>query len=227
MSKQSLSALTLGALLALTSGPILAQSSAAKPAPAAKAETNRLMTRDELRACMKAADDIKQRTASLEQRKAALTQEKAKIAPANEELKGYRTELASYVDAVKAADAAVRAHAEKVEVWNNELKDAEESKMKTAERRKKQLLAERAELDATNKALIDARAAKVKEYDAAVERFNARAKGVEAMVNDWNQRNEKLADDGDALLEARTNYAADCANRRFREEDELAIKQGK
>lgn len=227
MSKQASCALTLSALLLLAASPIQAQSSAAKPA-AAKAETsNRLMTRDELRACMKMQGDIKAKSESLEQRKTALTADKAKIGPANDELKGHREELARYIAAVKAADDAVKAHAERVEVWNVDFKEVEESKMKTAERRKKQLLAEREELDARNKELIAARGAKVKEYDAAVERFNQRAKGVEAIVNDWNQRNEKLADEGDALLEMRANYAADCSNRRFREEDELAIKQGK
>lgn len=235
MSLNRLQALACAAALMAASPLIQAQGTKPAPAKAAPAKgeapkmeaASKMMTRDELRACMKLADDTKALAASLESRKAELAADKLKIAPASEELKAPKEELNRLMAEVKEADNAVKVHAQKIDVWNAEFEEVKASTMKSAEQRKKQLQGERAALEATNKQLVDVRAAKFKDYEAAAERFNVKAKGLDAMVQSWNQRNEKLYNDSEAVLEMKANYGADCANRRFKEEDEEAIKKGK
>ena len=64
-------------------------------------------------------------------------------------------------------------------------------------------------------------------YEAAVAKFNARGKELEASITEWNARNQQLVTEAEKVSDLREDYAADCSNRRFREEDEIAIKQGK
>jgi chromosome segregation ATPase len=217
--------MTALAVMLLSTGSVLAQVAAPKVA-SKKVEASRLMTREELRACMKRQEDIKAKSAALDQAKAAMAQEKQGVASANDELKALRDEAGKQSDIFKQTDAAVREHSVRVEQWNIDMKEAEDSPMRSAERRKKELQNERAGLTTRNNELLAQRDAQFKRYEAAVEQFNARSKALEANIKDWNQRNQNLVDDADKVLEMHDNYSADCGGRRFREEDETAIKSG-
>lgn len=219
---------TVAALVALliATGPVLAQGSAPK-AVATKTESSRLMTREELRACMSRQDDIKAKSAALDQSKTSMAQEKQGLTSANDELKALRDEAGKQSDLFKQTDAAVREHALLVAQWNVDMKEAEDSPMRSAERRKKELQSERAGLATRNNALLAQRGELFKHYSAAVERFNVRGKTMEASSQDWNQRYASLAAAADKVLEMHDNYSADCGSRRFRVEDETAIKLGK
>jgi hypothetical protein len=59
-----------------------------------------------------------------------------------------------------------------------------------------------------------------------VNAFNNRAAAQEQKVADWNSRNKKLAEETGALASDREQWVADCGNRRYREDDEIAIKRG-
>jgi chromosome segregation ATPase len=185
------------------------------------------MTRDELRNCMALQARVKEKAAFVDEALATLQRDKLTIASTRQELAPLRAEMDAQRNLVQLVDAEVRAHAERVDQWSADLKEAEESKMMTAERRKKELERERGKLSATAKELTAKRDAQFKLYEAAVARFNVHGKEFDATVEAWNQRNEKLANDANQVGELREDYAADCSNRRFREEDEAAIKQGK
>ena len=217
---------TVLAVLFISAGTAMAQTAAAK-ATDQQGTANRLMTRDELRACMKLQDDIKAKAVAVEGTQKVLAQEKQDLTPTRDGLKSLRDDVEKYSGLFKKIDADVRDQAKRIEQWNAEMKEVEESSMRSAEQRKKQLQKEQPELVARNNELIAAREQQYKLYEAAVERFNARGKGLEASVKDWNERNERLADDADKVLDLREKYAHECSRRRFREEDEQAIKQGK
>lgn len=214
--------LLLIALLGVVGG---AQAQNAKPAPQ-KIDLNKMMTREELRACMKMQDDIKSTAATLDQRKATLQQDRAQLAPANEGLKTLKAEMDQQLAAAREFDGESAKHAARVQAWNAEWKEAQASTMRSAERQRKELEAERKELDARMKTLQASRDAAINTYKGTADRFNLRIKEVETLTTDWNQRNEKLADDADQLIELRATYAADCARRKFDERDEIAIKKG-
>jgi chromosome segregation ATPase len=128
---------------------------------------------------------------------------------------------------VQQADAEVREHAGRVDAWSAELKEAEESKMMSAQRRVAQLEKERSKLSAISKELTTKRDKAFALHEAAATRYNVRGKDFDESVLTWNQRNENLAHEADLVSEMREDYAADCSNRRFLAEDEAAIKQGK
>lgn len=203
-------------------------SSNTKPSVAAKVVASKgMMTRDELRACMQLQEKIRDRSAAIDAAKPAMETERQRIEPAKAELAALRAEVEAKKDQVKKADDAVREFSAVIDQWNADVKEAEESPMKSAERRKKELQSQQPGLVARNKELLKSREDKFKEYEVAIAQFNERGKVLEGDILGWNQRNKKLADEADSVSELRDDYGADCSGRRFREEDEAAIKQGK
>jgi hypothetical protein len=61
----------------------------------------------------------------------------------------------------------------------------------------------------------------------AVADFNTKASALDARVTDWNGRNAKLNDTGAELEAERKDWVKACADRRYREDDEKAIRAGK
>ena len=59
------------------------------------------------------------------------------------------------------------------------------------------------------------------------KRYNERAAQIEQQVADWNRRQAASAKESENLVQERDLWASECGNRRFREDDETAIKQGK
>ena len=49
---------------------------------------------------------------------------------------------------------------------------------------------------------------------------------VDAKATDWNRRNTAFTAEAQAVNRDREDWVADCGNRRYREEDELAIRRG-
>lgn len=194
---------------------------------AEKVESSKIMTRDELRACTKAKTAIADLAASMATRKTELDAEKAQLAPARAELSRLQPQLDEAAAAFKAVDADVREHNKLIDAWNVDMEEAAASQMKSAERRRVQLKKDRVALDQKATALADARDKLGKKYNDEVARFNAVAQSIEARAKAWNQKNEELAKDGDRHFDMRSEYGLECASRRFREEDEAAIKAGK
>mgnify|MGYP000370216868 CR=1 FL=1 len=56
---------------------------------------------------------------------------------------------------------------------------------------------------------------------------NAKVGAFDGRVSDWNQRNAAVNDAAKALEQERLKWMSDCGDRRYREDDELAIKRGK
>lgn len=221
-------AITLLFSSAFAQSPSVAKPAAKASVPAtSKAASRGIMTRDELRACMKLQADLKAFTLNIEQRKQPLEQEFAAIEASKGELGPLRSDVAAKRDMVMKADVAVRDFAVRIEKWNDDIKEAEESKMRGADRQKKELERQRATLDAENKALVDTRAQYLKQHEDAGVALTERAKRIDAAAAAWNTRNQQLIDDVDKLAELQVDYGADCSSRKFREEDEAAIKQGK
>lgn len=186
--------------------------------------SDRLMSREELKACIELQDRIKKNADLLQADKAAMDSEKAGFEKTKADLQALRGEVEKHLAAFKAADRDVANHAKTIEDWNAEVKAAEESTMTSAKRRRQQLLKEQPELVSKNNQLLKLRDEKYARYEKAVADFNTSGKSLEASVVSWNKRNEKLADESEELLDARAEYASTCARRRFLEEDEAAIR---
>lgn len=231
----TLAAALTGALLISAHAPVLAQASAKKESPStAKTAAppkagDKLMSKEELRACMKLKSEIDSRRADITKRSEALKEEKLTLSQPTPAFAEARARVDAQLERVKQADNAVKEQAQRVQEWNDRMAEFEANKkeMRNADRRANVLKQERIELQAETKKLSDARAEQVALYESLVSAANELRGSQGNRAADWNKRNDALADEEDAIIDLRATYAADCANRRFREDDEAAIKAGK
>lgn len=229
-------ALSLGALPAMAqSQPAKASSAKAVKALPSTDEGKRrgkgdiILSKEELRACMalKASND--KGGLEMERRRVELDKERDELANAPDSGDAARAAVAEKLNAVKEADAALDAHAKAVEDWNERMADFEKRSkdMRNADRRRQVLKQEQFALKANEEKLMAERKEKVAVYEAAVKDANDKIAQGGKRNADWNARNEQLADAEQDLLDARHKWASECGDRRFREEDEIAIKAGK
>lgn len=169
----------LAAALAAAASPLLA----ADPAPAKKGNilsisggkpTGKLLTRDQLRACLKQQAALKEQGADASKAQAVLDADKAEIARADAELA--RTDEA--------------------------------------------LAAERATVDVSNSAAVDAFNAKLQQQAAQREERDKRVEAYNARLPAYNQQAQ-------ALQGAEQGWKADCGDRAYDEADYFAIQRGK
>ncbi len=95
------------------------------------------------------------------------------------------------------------------------------------ERQREALNKERLEIEKQRAELEAERTRMTTGSAEAVRAYNAKAGALDARVGDWNQRNARWNEMSTALETDRQTWAASCADRRYREEDENAIKAGK
>lgn len=242
------STLSLGACAAVALLPLqgAAQNAPAKPAatapqiivPAAppksgprtlggKAPVGKMLTRDELRTCLKRLDDVNAGTKDLEGKRAALDKEKDGLTQSGDALKAERADVEVKLAAVREWEGRMKAHGAEVEAFNNRLTDAQNAPNNQREALGKELEAERERLNKVRAPLAEEEARLVPAYQGAVKGYNDKAQVRDAQVADWNNRNRALNETASKHEDERSAWLSECANRPYREDDEVAIKQGK
>ena len=221
--------------LALIAASPLAQTAPAKAAPKAAGKTlsgkaaggGKLMTRDELRTCLKRLDDVNLSAKDLEALRPALDRDRDELKAAGETLKTERAALDAQLVVVREWEGKVRAHAAEIETYNtrsNAVKDAPRGQQdKIAE----ELKVERERLQKARETLAVDEAKLVPMYQSSAKTYNERAVARDAKVTDWNARNTAAVDASVKQQEARALWLNECANRPYLEDDEKAIKSGK
>lgn len=187
----------------------------------------KMLTRDELRACMKRLDGVNAAGKDLAQRRSALDGEKDELIKSGEALKAMKGEVEAKLAAVREWEERMRAHAAEIEAFNRKAKAVEEAPRNRREELAKALEGEREQLSKARAVLTEEEARLVPAYESGVRAYNERALARDAVVNDWNGRNKLLNDTGTKLEADRTDWLNECANRPYREDDEVAIKAGK
>ena len=218
---------------------------AAKPAPAAVGADGRtlslgggsgssavrgpLLAREELRACLKQEESIRTRLAQQDAGRAPLDQEKKAI---NADQQALRTEQAPIDEMKKKVEEfAVRLkdYDARVQSWNlrveahNALRAgsaAYDRSQVALNKEREEITKERTELEAERWRLTS-------QSETLVGAYNARAQALETLVTDWNVRNSAWNDTNGKLDTERKTWVSSCADRRYREDDETAIRQGK
>lgn len=188
-----------------------------------------VMTRDELRACLKSQQELKQRVADYEVRKTAMVQERQALEAESRRVGGSRDAViadAGKVEAFKARQEELR---RKFDDWNERFTAFEKAEKTgpAADREKRRLMNERAaleqegvQIEAERKGMVGSVTGSANEVLAATDALNAR-------VTAFNQRNREMVKLGEDLEQERLLWADECGNRRYREDDETAIKQGR
>jgi chromosome segregation ATPase len=194
-----------------------------------KAGTGKVMTREELRACIKQQGSLTSRKSELEGRQAALASERTKIQTDTDALKADQQALSSgkeQVEALNTRVAAFQARAKALQERREEFERVARSGP-AADRERRLMEKETADLKKEESDIMAARESLVATSQAAVDKLNARAQAQQQQAEDWNERSKKLTAEQQAHEDERIGWIDNCGNRRYREDDEKAIKAGK
>lgn len=227
-----LSAVLIASALSMAASGALAQTAkpaakAAKPAAGKKTGADKLQTKEELRACMMLKESNIARTADLEKRNEENRKQKAAIMQSPETAAAAaKADVDAKLASVREADNLVKENAKAINDWNERMADFDKNskEMRNADRRRQVLKDERYALKAKDDKLVADRAAKIAEYEASVSAANEQIAARAKVAADWNKSNDALADEEDRLAEARDKWMAECAKRRYLDDDEKEIK---
>lgn len=217
-------------LVALLSAPLAAQTPAAGGATKSLgggAGTGKVLSYDELKACLTQQEALNRRRAEVEAAKPQLDADKAALVADQESLKADRAKVDEAQQAVRELNERYKDYSARVSAWNERSKTVADRTGMAANREREALDRERTELEKLQPAL---EADRVRLGDApqkAVDAYNAKATALDARVADWNQRNAKLAQEAEAVNTDRQIWTTECADRRYREDDEKDILRNK
>ena len=188
-----------------------------------------ILTRDELRACLKQEETIRVRLGEHEAARAPIDQERQGVTAKQEALRLERAQVEAVAAKTTAFRAKMEAHGARVAAWN---RDVEAYNTRTpqgaaGERERVRINTEREGLQKAQTELEAERVAMAADNEKIVASFNAKVKEVEAAVDQWNQRNKAWNEAGALLEDERKGWVSACADRRYREDDEIAIKAGR
>ena len=190
-----------------------------------------LMTRDELRVCLKDEETVRTRMADHEALRAPLDQEKKDITTAQADLRLEREPIDALKGRADAFSAKIKDYSARVQSWNDRMKAHNEDPKPSGtayEGRKLALNKEREDIEKERVVLEAERTAiSAAASGDAVRAYNAKALALDARVTSWNERNNKWNEAIAALDAERKAWLAACADRRYREDDETAIRRGK
>lgn len=193
-----------------------------------KAPANgKVMSFNELKACIVQQETLKTRRTSLEADRAKLDGERAEIEKGSAALKVEREELTKRNDMIKAFNEKMKAFSAKVDEFKEKGESIKDGSLtgRNLERRQRELAREEAALQAEDEALKkEGEAVKAATDPAFVDQLNARIDAQTRRANEWNARS-KAVDDASAKYEDdRVDWRANCGDRRYREDDEKLIR---
>ncbi len=194
-----------------------------------KSSSGPILTRDELRACLSQEESIRKRLEAHTLLRAPLDKEKADLSIAQQNLRAERAPLEDMKKQAEALSERMKAYGARVTAWNDSV-TAFNTNAPTgakADRERVALNKEREDLGVQQKVLETEKTELAAKSEAIVRDYNAKAAAVDAQVTNWNQRNEQWNQDARALEADRSDWVINCADRRYREDDETAIKRGK
>lgn len=189
----------------------------------------KLLTRDELRTCLKLQSDRIALKPQLEGERTRLDRERQELLQIDESIKADR----AAIDRIEASAASISARSKELSAqvsdFNERVAKFQESGRSgpTADRQRSNFEREQKALDAGTKTLEAERAALGPSAEQAVKTYSDRVASREQAAADWNARNAKLTQAIQRLEVEQENWAADCSGRSYREDDEKAILSGK
>lgn len=236
MRNPHLSTLTAASvLLAFAASLAVAQTAPARPTGKAAGKTlggnaaggGKLMTREELRSCMRRLDEINQSGKDVEALRPTLDGEREELQKLGEALKAERAEVDRRLASVREWEAKLRVHAADIDGFNKRNATMAELPRNQQDQLAAELKTERERLDKVRDALGLEESQLVPTFQASAKAYNERATARDARVTAWNARNTAAVEASVKQQEARALWLNECANRPYLEDDEKAIKAGK
>ena len=224
-----------GLLLALAAALAVAQTAPAKPTAKPASTTlsgkttgsGKLMTRDELRSCLKRLDDINQSGKDVDALRPQLDREREALKAEGEALKAEYVEVERQMAAVQEWQTKVRAQSAEIEAFNKRSAALDDAPRNQRAKLVEELTRDRERLEATREALAAEETKVLPVYQSSAKTYNERASARDAKVVDWNKRTTAANEASLKQQEALATWRNECANRPYLEDDEKAIKAGK
>lgn len=218
----------LAAFVLAVSVPASAQDAGIKSLDGKARAGGKVMTKEELRACMKQQDDLAAQRTGLEVRREALNKERDAIQVDNEALKAEQGAFKEKNAKIKEFNERMAAFALRVDEYKKNADElAEEPAGPAANRKRRELEKELAAIkkqEILNKTEGDGIRGSL-EADASA--LNAKVDAQGKRAGDWNTRSKALEDEAIAYEDRRVDWKLNCGDRRYREDDEKAIRAGK
>ena len=189
----------------------------------------KLLTRNELRECLKEQATLSERRPKVEAERDAVQRELDEIKQLDEALKVD----AAAVEAIKGDVASLNERnqelSRKIADFNERMTKFQESPRTgpTAERQRSNFETEKVALDKSALELTAERSAFTPKAEQTLKVYNARVIARDKAAGEWNAKNAQSAKLVQAYETDRQTWAADCAGRPYREDDEIAIKSAK
>ena len=194
----------------------------------ASARGGPVLTRDELRACFKNEESIRTRLATQTAARGPLDTEKQSIAADQQALRAERAPVEDIKKRSEEFAAKVKQFGVRVQDWTARVEAHNAAKPSAVgyEKEGDDLNRERAAIAKERTDYEAERAALAAESAKLVTAYNAKAREVDARVQAWNKRNAEWNETSAALEAERQDWVVTCAGRRYREDDEEAIRRG-
>lgn len=186
-----------------------------------------ILTRDELRACFKQRDELNVRVAQIDKDRVALDAERTSIESGADGVRAERAKLEPLRESAAALNVRSKTHQDQLAAWTKAMDDVGSSSSAPAQNRRRELERERAQIQENASTLQAERNQLNARIEGSVSGFNTLLAAHEKRVADWNQRNQVQVERVNQLDATRIQWGTDCGDRRYFEEDEIAIKAGK
>jgi len=188
----------------------------------------KLMTRDELRVCMKERQSQQAHAAELEKRRAEVAAEVEAVNRQKAEVQAERDAYNARLAQGQAFNERIKAHGERVALFNERVKDFQSNPPEDRERVRGQLEAE-GEAVARDDAAIKAEAAQwtAAAMEPARTALHEHVQAQQAAAAAATERKRALNSDIAAYDESLASWTQRCGNRPYREDDEKAVRAGK
>lgn len=184
-----------------------------------------IMTRDELRECIKQQKALGDAVATFEKAKADLEADRVEILKTKQAVDAQTGSVKADVSQVNEVNARTEALSKRVSEWNESWQAFEKADRSgpMAERDRRRLLTEKRNMEKEEQALNAQRAA-LGGAGSGASQVNTQVDALNARTAAWNERNKRVAKMGEDLTQERDLWASECGNRRYREDDEIAIR---
>jgi predicted nucleic acid-binding Zn-ribbon protein len=214
----------------------LAAAGHAQTAPAGKTATlgeprsdGKLLSREELRACLAQQKELGLRKPKLEAERAGLERERTELQQIDESLKTDRAAIEKLTETAANLGKRRKELSQQLADYNERVQKFQNSGSSgpTADRQRRSLENEKATLDKDTAALEAQTASVGPDSERMAKAYDARAGVRDKAAADWNSRSAALARSFQSYETDLETWKADCSGRRYREDDEKAIEAGK
>ncbi|WP_326538783.1 hypothetical protein [Pseudorhodoferax sp.] len=168
----------------------------------------KLMTRDELRACLDRQDASAAESKAIEADDKVLAEERSKVLLERDAIKAKQVEIETAEKTLLADNAAVA-------------KRFEELKELLPKMSKKEQTEAKADYEARAKGVNE----QIDPHNQRKKVFLSEVKAFEERVDSFNKRKDALAERADKLGDAQESWRNECGNKPYDEADEIALKK--